>query len=430
MKTVNEIKDLIAEKREAILGLKTKAETEKRDAFTSEEKTTFNKLVEERKALESDLETAQELESQVAARSFAKVPSVVLDAPTKADKDVSKFNLVRAIQLKVQERALDGAELEMHQEGEKELRAMGQSPVGNLSVPSMVFESRAGHNATGAATEGKTTIETQLRTDNFIDVLYSETWLDKVNVNRMTGLTGNFELMRQSNKTNVQSVAENGVATDSQLSFDKLLFTPNRTSVTLPVSKQLILQSAIAVQNYILGLIKKDFTIKINTDALTTLLAAITENPLTGLTQTNGIALDYNILTELERTLAANDIGGGNFKWLTNPNTRKKAKNIAQLANTISQAVWGDNNEMAGYPAVVSNLIPSTGTKGSGTNLSTLVIGDYSEFVAAQWGGMDLTINPYSLDREGQIRITCDMFTGYGVTRAAAFTKTTQLITI
>lgn len=45
MKTVNEIKDLIAEKREAILGLKTKAETEKRDAFTSEEKTTFNKLV-------------------------------------------------------------------------------------------------------------------------------------------------------------------------------------------------------------------------------------------------------------------------------------------------------------------------------------------------------------------------------------------------
>lgn len=430
MKTANELKDLIAEKREAILALKAKADTEKRDAFTAEEKTAFNKLVEERKVLEADLETAQELESQVAARSLTKAPSVVLDAPSaKQDKDLKKYSFLRAINLKAENRSLDGIELEMHQEAEKEVRGFGETIKG-FGIPSFLMEARAGHNATGAATEGKQTIETVLRTENFIDVLFSNTWADKVGVTKLSGLQGNIDIPRQNNKPTVATVTETGVAADTQLSFDKVTLTPGRIAAKAPLTKQLMIQSSLGVEAYILKLLGKQFTEKINTDALSTLLTAVTENPFTGVTTTNGLTFTYDALLEMERTLASADIGNADsWKWLTNPNVRKKAKGTAQLGNTINAAIWGANNEMAGYQSVVTNLVASNGTKGSGTGLSTAVLGDFSELIVAQWGGMDTIIDPYTLGDAGQIRILCDMFMGYAVTRAASFTKTTQIIT-
>lgn len=431
MKSVKEIKDLIGEKTEARIGLVDKAKTEKR-GLTDEENTQHKTLTAELVVLQGELPIAQTYEADVNQRNLTAnaVFAVAGTGGVMDKKPKEEYNFMRALTLSASGKALDGFEAEMEKEAEKELRSIGEGKKGTFAIPSLVLNSRAGHNATGGATEGKATIETALRADNFIDVLYSDTWLDKVNANKLTGLTGNFELMRSNAKTTVQTVAENAIPTDSQLNFDKVAFSPGRISVTLPISKQLILQSSLMIQSYVLGLFKNDFAIKINTDALAVLLAATTENPLASYTQTNGIVLDYKLLTELEKSLAKLDISNGNFKWLVNPDIRAKAKNIAQLGNTISQAVWGDNGEMCGYPSVVTNLVGSTGTKGTSSGiLSTLIMGNYHEFVSAQWGGMDITVDPYTLATAGQIRMTCDMFMGYGVTRPAAFTKCTQIDT-
>lgn len=424
MRTVNEIKDLIAEKREAIVALKTKADTEKRASFTAEETTEFNKLVEERKALEKDLEVAVELESTVAARTFTKAPAVVLDGPkATTDKDVKRYSFLRALNGIVNGNGLEGVELEMHQEAVKEARSFNET-IGELGIPSVILEKRAGHNATGGATEGKATIETSL--GGLIDTVIEESYLNKVGVRKITGLTGNFELPRQSNRVSVQALAENAAATASQLSWDKIAFAPERKGATIVVSKQLLLQSSLGIEAYILDKMKEEFMMKIELDSYNQVITDASEVTLSG--YTNGLAFSYDILLEMERTLANNNIRAP-FSILTNPNVRKKAKSISELANTIALPVWQDN-EMAGYPAYTTTLVPNNLVKGSsGTICSGLILGNWKEFVLAQWGGLDILVDKITKFKTGEVEISADMFVDYGVTRANAFVKATGLLT-
>lgn len=424
MKTVNEIKDLIAEKREAILAIKAKADTEKRDAFTAEEKTQFNKLVEERKALESDLETAIELESQVAARTFAKVPSVVLDAPAKADKDVKKYSVWRSLQLAAEGKQLDGVELEMHQEAEKEARSMGEKIQG-IGVPTALLKEQRAATAT-VTTEGGYTIERTL--GNLIDTVYDATFMAQLGVRKITGLVGNVDFPTQTGKLTATNYAENATIANSDLVWGQKSLNPVRLGATTQISKQLLQQSSVDVQGYVADQLGIVFQLLLENRVYSAVNTAATEATLSG--GTNGIAPTYDHFLQLEEALATANIRGVNFGILTNAKLRKKLKGTTQLANSITQAVWGTDDRVAGYKTAVSNISPSNLVKGSsGAVCSGAIMGNWQEVISAHWGVMDYIVNPYSFAKEGKIEIVAQMFANELVTRNEAFQKFSGFLT-
>lgn len=80
--------------------------------------------------------------------------------------------------------------------------------------------------------------------------------------------------------------------------------------------------------------------------------------------------------------------------------------------------VGGQGNDiMVGYPVLTSDIL-TTGN---------IIFGNWSELILAQWGGVDIVVNPYSLDTTNQIRITVNSFWDVDVKHAASFSMATDM---
>jgi len=79
--------------------------------------------------------------------------------------------------------------------------------------------------------------------------------------------------------------------------------------------------------------------------------------------------------------------------------------------------MWNDAapaNPVNGYSTIVSNQARANLEKGtSGAICSELFFGNWADLVLGVWGGLDVIVNPYALDKRGGVRVTvlqdCDI---------------------
>jgi HK97 family phage major capsid protein len=111
---------------------------------------------------------------------------------------------------------------------------------------------------------------------------------------------------------------------------------------------------------------------------------------------TNGGAITWQTVVDLMKEVEASN--GMGQAYLTNPLVKAALQTTARQAsgvegNFILQSGAGELN---GYPMAVTTNVPSNLSKGTGTDLSALVFGDFSKLAIASWGGMELTVDPFS----------------------------------
>ena len=63
------------------------------------------------------------------------------------------------------------------------------------------------------------------------------------------------------------------------------------------------------------------------------------------------------------------------------------------------------NNEVNGYRAVVSNLLSTATISEYSTSENPVIFGKWSDLVVGLWGGLDITVDPYSQSSTGKTRI-------------------------
>ena len=78
---------------------------------------------------------------------------------------------------------------------------------------------------------------------------------------------------------------------------------------------------------------------------------------------------------------------------------------------------------MQGKRAAFSNLVSSAGTKGTGTNLSSVIYGNWSELFMGIWSEIDLLTNPFEsvAYSKGNVQIWAMMTVDIAVRYAASF---------
>jgi len=79
-------------------------------------------------------------------------------------------------------------------------------------------------------------------------------------------------------------------------------------------------------------------------------------------------------------------------------------------------------SEINGYSVGVSNLVPADLTKGTGTDLSAAIFGDFSELLIAEWSFLDITVDEITLADQAQIKLTINMYMDVLVRQPKAFT--------
>jgi HK97 family phage major capsid protein len=400
-------------------------DAEKRDLNTEEFKV-FSELLGEIRALDASIEQARAIESFQAGRAASVGSGEEGNRDTsKADqRDLSGFNLNKALLAKLDGRALDGVEAEVHKMGEERAIADGIELQGNGIVVLDEILQKRGQTVTLQTTnpgdQGGVLVEKKLQ--GVLEVLQANTFLDPVGARFMTGLTGNLTFPVQETVPIIQELTEIEAMTDSEILFSSFDMVPTRRGVTVPISRQLLKQAAIDMQNFTINAMGEAFSQKMNVEAIVNILSIITSgNGNLIALGTNGLAPTYANIVALESLVDGYNHKRGTPKYLTNTKVKGTLKLTQKFAGTNGDPVWRDDNYLNGYKVVDSNIVPSNIVKGSSNNASAIVFANFSDFMVGMWGGTEYIIDPYSAKRKAQIEVTANAFWAMKAARVKSF---------
>ena len=347
-------------------------------------------------------------------------------------RDMSKFDLGKALRANLRGVTLDGIERELVQEGEREAEASGIGVSRGLTLPG--FFVKRDLTATGTTTtsldQGGMTIETNKA--GLLDDFFNASVIRQLGATVLTGLTGNLDIPRLAAGTAGAAKAENAAADEVSPTTAQLSLNPNRLPAFVDISDQLLQQSSSAIESMIRG--------HLTSQMLATQEAAFFHgggtNEANGIAGTSGIgsvvggtngaAPDYADIINLEEAIDAQNAIGGALAYATNGKMRATFKQTGkQAGGNEGNFIISDMspNVMNGYRALFTNAISRTLTKGSsGAVCSAIFFGNWSDYVVGYWGGLNLELLRDSANaKTGLHTLVANTYYDGGVRRPKSF---------
>lgn len=318
----------------------------------------------------------------------------------------------------------------------------GRENRGNATIPVDVIRTALMEGqrdlTVGTATEGGNTVATDLMASAFIDLLRNQLALNQMGIRMMTDLVGNLAIPRQTGGATAFWVAENAPPTESQQSFGQVPLTPKTVAAFTDISRRLLLQSSIDVEAFVRMDLAMVLALAID--------AAGVNGPGTGnqprgvlntagigavVGGTNGAALTYGHLVDLESAVSVANADVGNLGYLVNARTRGHCKKTVKFGVGTEMPIWdGGTEPLNGYRAGVSNQVPGNLTKGTSSGIcSAVMFGNWSDLILGMWSGLDLLVNPYTGADAGTVRIHAYQDVDFAVRNAASFAAMVDSLT-
>ena len=372
--------------------------------FSETENTEFDTLSREIKDLEKRVNDAQKIEDarvRIAAEKMARNEG----RKSEEAKVSEKFSLFRAIDNIVRGIHPDnmtGAEGEMHQEAIREAKAAGRSIAG-FGLPS--FQLRA-QDASTAATAANT-IDTILDT-NIIPALRPNLVMAQLGATSLNGLVGDVDLLGGNAIATATWEGETDEAANTDPSTRKVNLTPSRLAAITTVSKQLLNQSSINVEQWVRDELSNAIARAVDSAAISGNGADI--NGILGTSGVNEITFGGAVtrakLVNLMTKIATSDYNSENMAWLMNPVLVGELMSLKTDGGSGLFDMETAVSSLLGYQVARTTLVP-TNIAGSKT---AVIFGDFSNVVVANWGGVDIIIDPYVRAAFGQVRMIINSY--------------------
>ena len=124
----------------------------------------------------------------------------------------------------------------------------------------------------------------------------------------------------------------------------------------------------------------------------------------------NGAAPSWAQIVSMQAYLAYFNADVGSLGYITDALTRATLQTTVKVAaSTFPIYLWNTEAPtapVAGYPCGVTNLLPQNIVKGTGTNLHSMIYGNWADMIYAFWSGMDTIVDPYTQAANGGVVIT------------------------
>lgn len=366
--------------------------------------------VEELRSMRDTVENLTDELNQINIEEAAERAIAGIQFGKDVQENARQFSFCKFIR-EASEGKLSGVELEMSELAKEEARQIGGSLMG-VGIPSCVLQNRrdfAGMTA-GSKESGGYTIATQLQ---YNEALRARLVLAKAGARFISGLTGNISVVNGESIV-AKWEGENKKTEDQKKLFSARNLSPKRLSVSTPISKQLIIQSSWDVEKMVVDDI-------LNAHATALEEAAINgsgEGQPLGILNTanigcvemgeNGGPATFQKMVDLETVVSIRNADLGSLSYITNSKVRGALKTTLK-ANGVPGYIW-EKNEVNGYSALASNILPSDLRKGAAQGLSCAIFGNFNDLLIFQWGGLDLTIDNLTLADEAAIKVTLNAY--------------------
>jgi len=352
-----------------------------------------------------------------------KVSDKPLDAPEidMNQKEQRSYSLMNAIRSAALGR-LDGFEAEVSQELS---RHYGKEARG-FYVPTSIFKRDI---LTTSPANGSNLVPEDHLAGEFIDALRSNLVISGLGARMMQGLKGDVAIPALNSKTTVGFVSENAApGSEGAPDFRQVTMSPKELRQYVDISRKLMMQSDPSVEQIIRDDMTRQFAAKIDEVAIN---GGGSGEP-TGILQTNGIgsvalgtnggAISYASLVELEREVAIDNALAGNLAYLTNPRVVGSMRQTPRQDSGVEgNFILNDSNTVLGYDVASTTLVPSGLTKGTSDDCSAVIFGNYSDLMIGMFGGLDVLVDPYSGSDKGATRIAMYQDIDVAVRHAESF---------
>jgi len=291
-----------------------------------------------------------------------------------------------------------------------------QTPLEDLAYALMKRDLTAG---TGSA--GGFLVETS--NVGFIELLRNRSVVLSMGARRLTGLQGNIAIPRQTvAATPVWLANEASTVTESQQTFAQVALAPKTVGGYTEISRLLLLQSNPSAE----GLVMADLAaiVAIAVDAAGLNGSGASGQP-TGIINTAGIGgvtgttIAYAGIVEFQTDVAVGNALTDNCGFVATPVVAGLLKQRVKFTSTASP-IWDGkllDANVDGYRGMASNQLPT----------GDLLYGDFGQLVQAEWGVLELEVNPYANFQAGIVGVRALYSVDFGVRIPAAFSLATSV---
>ena len=425
MKKSVELRELKSQKVEELRSLINS------DNFNTEEgKTNSENLKREIEDLNGQISNVEFLESQEkveVVKNSDKRRNVV--KPTEEEKFTESFSILRALNTAITGKPLQGAEAEAYEEAQREARSFGKDLSGNVGVPGFVMNRTATSPSQNVTADGDGGYGVFTDFAGHFGALRPRPVVEAAGATVIRGATSNLRFTKNSTVSVAWEGGENDANAEAVSTFSVLDLSPNRLGAFTDISKQLMLQSTPDVEAIVMEEIRRAIENAVDTAAIN---GAGTGGEPTGILNegigvvaigTNGGAVTWQHIVDLEKEVAIDNADFGRMAYITNPQVRGKLKTTEKATNT-AQFIYTDSpvgegqmprGLMNGYNAMISTNVPSDLTKGTGTDLSAVIFGAFNALYIAQFGGLDIVVDPYTLSKNAVVTMVVNSWWDMGL---------------
>tara|TARA_R110002167_G_scaffold6262_2_gene28601 strand:+ start:325 stop:1620 length:1296 start_codon:yes stop_codon:yes gene_type:complete len=423
MKQSIQFKALRSKKIDTLDSMVSTCELESR-SFTEDESKSVDNLNADIAELDGKIERAENTEANITRMANT-------GATPSPDKEIESlkrsFSLSRAIN-GAMSGGLTGAEAEAYQEAQIEARASGIQLAGNVAIPSsMLREARTLGDAgllSAVTNEGSDFVPTEHQ--GFIEALQPRLLVEELGATMINGVSGNLDMPRISAAGTAGWGATEAAATpNSGLATDTLSLTPKRVGAFTTYTKQLLVQGSPSVDRIIADDLGRAIRNAVDAAAFNGGGSSGVPQGIFGTTgvndqaATNGTALTNATLLKMITDVASQDGLIGDECFVVSPAAYQTLTSLVQVSGVSALMV---NDMINGYKVYMSSHLNQNTTKGNvADGTSQLMFGNFKNLMVANWSGVDLLIDPYTLGGSSEVKVIANKWMDLGARQPKAF---------
>ena len=321
---------------------------------------------------------------------------------------MGKFSLIKTINDIVNNRSMSDEAQVVLNAGTEEMRKAGLSYSGQIQLPVSEMREAPAAIVAGQETYGAEAVATEKL--NILEPLRNRMVLAQAGATYLTGLVGNVSIPTYTG-SNVGWKGELVDAEDGKGTFDSIEFSPKRLTAYIDVSKQFLAQDSVGAEE----MLYRDIVNAIADKLEATILGAGAGDANTPEGIFNGaetLTVDFANIVEMEKALEEAKLFG-DYKFIASPAAKAKFKTTTISGSKSDLRMLMEGNEVNGYPVLTTG------------NCAGVAFGKWDELVIAQWGSLDIIIDPYTQAKKNAVRIVVNAFFDAKPRRAEAIVKKT-----
>jgi HK97 family phage major capsid protein/HK97 family phage prohead protease len=289
-------------------------------------------------------------------------------------------------------------------------------PVDVLRIPMAERSTNTVSVKTGSGyiSGGANMVDNTLLVSSFVDLLRNRTVIMQLGTS-LAGLVGNVDIPTQTQGASGYWIGEDADATKDDIDFGIIQLRPKTVANYGEITRRMLMQSSMDVEALFRADLARGLAIAMDSAGF---YGDGTGNAPIGIKSTAningvnfaGVQPTYADLVAMESAIDQDNALAGALAYVGNTSLRGHAKTTLKFSG-IDGPLWEAGNTLNGYRTEITNQVTS----------GDVFFGNFADLLIGMWGGLEITVDPYTHSTKGRLRIVAMQDVDFLVRRPASF---------